>query len=101
MIPIPKKWIQQFLEVPYSYEIVVAMFLVIGGAANAIRSFHPDKTDLVGWLWTISASGVFLVSLAKSWVQWKLYEDKQATHELAGCLHVLHSVLSSIDGRPP
>lgn len=101
MIPPPKsRWIR-FLSVPYSYEVIVAFFLVLGGVANSIRGFSPESGNLVGTFWAISAIGVFFVSLAKSWVLWTLVEDRESTHELSGCLHVLHSLLTSGPDRPP
>lgn len=100
MIPEPKSKIRRTLEIPYSYEIGVAAFAVLAGLANSLRSFFPDREYawsqyLVGTLWLISALGVALITMAKAWVQWKLHEEKQSTHDLSGCLHVLHALLST------
>lgn len=103
MIPTPKSRLRRTLEIPYSYEIGVASFAVLAGLANSIRAFFPDADFpkahyIVGALWLISAVGVAGLTIAKAWVQWQLHEEKQSTHELSGCLHVLHALLSTTSG---
>jgi hypothetical protein len=100
MIPPPKSRFQELLEIPYSYEIGVALFALLAGLANVVRSFRPDRTYLMGTLWIISCTGVLLVTIAKIWSQWRQYEAKQSTHELTGCLHVLHALLCAAATKP-
>lgn len=100
MIPGPKNIIRRILEVPYSYEIGVACFVVLAGIANSIRSFDPTKRGWIGGLWITSAVGVAVLSVAKAIVQWRQHQEKQSTHELAGCLYVLYSILSCRSNDP-
>lgn len=102
MIPTPKNKLRRTLELPYSYEIGVAGFAVFAGFANAVRSFFPEAKFawsgyVVGSLWVISSLGVMTLTILKAWVQWKAHEERQSTHDLAGCLHVLHALLSTTD----
>lgn len=95
MIPAPKSRLRRIAEGPYSYEIGVALFIVFGQLANTFRGFESNPGHIVGWFWLLSAIGVLTLSIIKIVLQWLRHEERKSTHDLAGCLHVLHSILMS------
>lgn len=95
MIPKPKTKVERLLSTPYAYEVIIAFFLVFGGVANSIKGYYGEPSVWIGTLWAISAAGVLVTSVFKSIAMWHAHKESETTHELDGCLHVLHSYLIS------
>ncbi len=100
MIPRPPKGIPWALAQTATYDILIAGFASIVGftsTANFAGQGKPRLALLVG----VATVGVLLLSLVKQGIGLAAARKKESTHELEGCLYLLHSVLDPSAAETP
>jgi hypothetical protein len=75
------------------YDVLLAL-MALAPLAYAIHKAETDKDDV--WVWRLSAVGAFVcaVTLAKIVATIVKQGMAESRHDLEGCLHTLHSILT-------
>lgn len=97
-IPKPKRLIWRVLGQTQIWEFFVAIAVPIGGITSGNKYLRDGETfaALAVFAGTVI---IFVGTVAKIYVTWRQHRIKESTHELEGCLHTLHAVMTA--GMPP
>lgn len=91
-----KGW-RKFIRVGVAYDFVLTPLAVVGACITSYGFFWNGQ-PVRGWITLIVAVVVTLLGILKAVVSFSEHSRKKSTHELEGCLHTLHALLTeSID----
>lgn len=94
-IPLPKTWFQRTMSRPVVYDFLLVAVAPLLGIAAALRAFAGSTRldDVAGGMILMGTVIAFFIGACKCSVQWHLHEEEESTHDLEGCLWVLHTLI--------
>lgn len=95
-IPAPRKLFRLLAEAPATYDLVLAPFAIVGLSVASYGRFWNNQPWRGGLLAGTAAITV-LFSLTKAFVTVRQQLRRESIHELLGCLHVLHALMTAGD----
>lgn len=95
-IPAPKTRIDRVLTALPLYDILIALFVLIGGiVAGLLLLQGPGHLRIVGGgVSIVAAIAIAVFNIIKASLQWRQKNVKESPHELEGCLYTLHDILN-------